>query len=302
MPEPSVPATPISPAAGPSGTTPLLPHGLPHGLPHDLPHPHRSYKYYDLVMAAFVTVLLCSNMIGPGKSCGVSLPFPVPQFSTTGLAWSTVLVFGAGNIFFPISYIFGDVLTEVYGYARSRKVIWAGFGAMLFYVLMSQVVIHLPVNPNEPFNKVMQPAIETCFGAGPRIVGASILAFWLGDFANSYVLAKMKIWTGGRYLWTRTIGSTIVGQAVDSMVFYPLAFASIEPLAKSMGIQLPAFLQGGWSQATVLSVVTFNWIFKVCVEIVFTPVTYAICGFLKRAENEDYFDRSTNFTPFSLED
>lgn len=265
------------------------------------PH-HRSYKYYDLVMAAFVTVLLCSNMIGPGKSCAVNLPFSIPQITANGFVWSAVLVFGAGNIFFPISYIFGDVLTEVYGYARSRKVIWAGFGAMLFYVLMSQVVINLPVNPNEPFNKIMQPAIETCFGAGPRIVGASVLAFWLGDFSNSYVLAKMKVWTRGRFLWTRTIGSTIVGQAVDSLVFYPLAFASIEPLAKSMGISLPAFLQGGWSKDTLISIVVFNWIFKVSVEVLLTPITYAICNYLKKAEQEDFYDVGTDFTPFSLKD
>ncbi|MCG3122193.1 MAG: hypothetical protein GIKADHBN_00574 [Phycisphaerales bacterium] len=249
--------------------------------------PRRTYRYYDLVMAGFVTVLLCSNLIGPGKSCAVTL------------AGFTV-VFGAGNIFFPFSYIFGDVLTEVYGYARARKVIWAGFGAMLFYVLMSQVVIHLPVNPDEPFNQVMQPAIETVFGAGPRIIAASIFAFWLGDFANSYVLAKMKVFTRGRFLWMRTIGSTIVGQGVDSIVFYPLAFASIEPLFGKEN--LPAFLQGGWAMKTILGVATFNWIFKVCVEVVMTPATYAICNFLKKAEHEDYYDTNTNFTPFSLKD
>jgi len=231
----------------------------------------RHYKYYDLVMAAFVVVLLCSNMIGPGKVCQVSL-----------LGWA--LTFGAGNIFFPISYIFGDVLTEVYGYARSRKVIWAGFGAMLFYVLMSTVVIYLPTKTDEPYNKIIQPALETCFGNGWRIVAASMLAFWLGDFANSFVLAKMKIMTRGRFLWTRTIGSTIVGQGVDSLVFYPIAFGGL------------------WTTESLMQIVAFNWFFKVMIEVVMTPATYAIVGFLKRAEGEDYYDTQTNFTPFSLRD
>lgn len=252
----------------------------------------RHYRYYDLFMAGFVTVLLCSNMIGPGKTCVVTLPL---------LGWT--LVFGAGNIFFPISYIFGDVLTEVYGYARARKVIWAGFGAMLFYVLMSQVVIRLPAAPDEPFNRVIQPALETVFGAGWRVVGASILAFWVGDFVNSYVLAKMKVWTGGRFLWTRTIGSTIAGQGVDSLIFYPVAFGNPAWLLGLLGLETPAFLtHGTWTADTMLRVVAFNWGFKVLVEAVFTPITYLVVGWLKRAENEDYFDRQTNFTPFSLED
>jgi uncharacterized integral membrane protein (TIGR00697 family) len=233
--------------------------------------PRREYRYYDLQMAAFVTVLLCSNLIGPGKSCALRvLGFP--------------LVFGAGNLFFPISYIFGDVLTEVYGYARSRRVIWAGFGALVFATVMGQVIIHMPPNPEEPFNKVMQPSLEVMFGNGPRIIAASILAFWAGDFANSFVLANLKILTNGKHLWTRTVGSTVVGQAVDSVIFYPVAFASI------------------WTAETVVRVMIFNWLFKVAVEVVFTPLTYAIVGFLKRAEGEDYFDVGTSFTPFSLRD
>lgn len=231
----------------------------------------RHYKYFDLIMASFVAVLLCSNMIGPGKSCLVT----IAGFS---------LVFGAGNLFFPISYIFGDVLTEVYGYARARKVIWAGFGAMVFYVLMSQIVIAMPVNPAEPFNERLQPALEVCFGASWRIVSASILAFWVGDFVNSFVLAKMKLLTGGRWLWTRTIGSTFVGQFVDSAIFYPLAFAGV------------------WEAETIASVVLFNWLLKVAVEVCFTPLTYLVVGWLKRVEQEDYFDAHTNFTPFSLVD
>lgn len=231
----------------------------------------RHYKYFDLIMASFVAVLLCSNMIGPGKSCLVT----IAGFS---------LVFGAGNLFFPISYIFGDVLTEVYGYARARKVIWAGFGAMVFYVVMSQIVIAMPVNPAEPFNERLQPALEVCFGASWRIVSASILAFWVGDFVNSFVLAKMKLLTGGRWLWTRTIGSTFVGQFVDSAIFYPLAFAGV------------------WEAETIASVVLFNWLLKVAVEVCFTPLTYLVVGWLKRVEQEDYFDAHTNFTPFSLVD
>ncbi len=230
----------------------------------------RSYRYFDLIMAAFVTVLLCSNMIGPGKSCRIDV-FDHP------------LVFGAGNVFFPIAYIFGDVLTEVYGYAHARKVIWAGFGAMLFATLMSQVVLRLPVNPAEPYNAVIQPAIEVVFGNTWRIVAASILAFWAGDFVNSYVLARMKVRTQGRFLWMRTIGSTIAGQGVDSLLFYPVAFAGL------------------WSAETMLRVVTFNWLFKIGVEVVLTPATYAIVGFLKRAEQEDFYDRNTDFTPFKLD-
>jgi uncharacterized integral membrane protein (TIGR00697 family) len=231
----------------------------------------RPYKYYDLLMAAFVTILLCSNMIGPGKSCRIDL---------LGLP----LIFGAGNLFFPISYIFGDVLTEVYGYARSRRMIWAGFAALAFATVMAQVIIRLPPNPDEPYNALMQPALVVMFGNGPRIVAASVMAFWAGDFANSFVLAKLKILTQGKYLWTRTIGSTIVGQAVDSIIFYPVAFASI------------------WTASTVVHVMLFNWVFKVGVEVVLTPATYAIVGALKRAEGVDHFDIGTKFTPFSLKD
>jgi hypothetical protein len=225
----------------------------------------QQYRYYDLLTAAFVTVLLCSNLIGPGKVCEVA-----------------GFTFGAGNIFFPLTYIFGDVLTEVYGYARARRVIWIGFVAMLFASLMAFVVINLPPSPHEPFNKVLQPALEVALGGTFRIVMASLLAFWIGDFVNSYLLAKLKVRTEGRFLWMRTIGSTIVGQGVDSVIFYPLAFAGI------------------WSGDVLWTVVVFNWWFKVGVEVVMTPVTYAVVGYLKRAEAEDFYDRGTNFTPFSL--
>lgn len=227
---------------------------------------HRSdYRCYDLVMAGFVTVLLCSNLIGPGKVCNLF-----------GLA------FGAGNLFFPISYIFGDILTEVYGYARARRVIWAGFGAMVFAAVMGLFVVHMPADPAEPFNATIQPALEVVFGSTWRIVVGSILAFWAGDFANSYVLAKMKLLTGGKLLWTRTIGSTLVGQTVDSTIFYPLAFAGV------------------WSSDKMIEVVLFNIAFKVGVEALFTPLTYLIVNYLKRVENEDFYDRDTKFTPFAL--
>jgi queuosine precursor transporter len=227
------------------------------------------YRYYDLLLGSFVAVLLCSNLIGAGKT--VPLPF-VP-------GWA----FGAANLFFPISYIFGDVLTEVYGYARSRRAIWAGFASMAFAATMSSVVIALPPYAGEPFNRQLQPALALVFGNTWRITAASLTAFWVGDFVNSYVLAKMKIWTKGRHLWTRTVGSTIAGQLVDSVVFYPLAFAGI------------------WQSGTLMRAVTFNWLFKVAVEVVFTPLTYLIVNGLKRAERVDFYDVGTNFTPFSLE-
>lgn len=227
----------------------------------------RHYKYYDLVMAAFVTVLLCSNIIGPGKVCQI---------------WG--FSFGAGNLFFPISYIFGDILTEVYGYARARKVIWAGFGAMFFATIMSQVVLSMPADPTVAYNAVIDPALHTVFGNTWRIVAGSMLAFWAGDFMNSYVLARMKVWTSGRMLWARTIGSTMVGQAVDSLIFYPVAFWGI------------------WDPSTMLSVIAANYAIKVTWEAINTPFTYAIVGALKRAEGEDWYDRNTDFTPFSLKD
>jgi len=222
----------------------------------------RLYKYYDLVMALFVTVLLCSNVIGAAKVCTV---------------WG--FTFGAGVLFFPISYIFNDVLTEVYGYARARKVVWAGFGAIVFASFMSWVVLTLP--PAIGWND--QRAYETVFGQTPRIVFASLAAFFVGEFANSYVLAKMKILTSGRFLWSRTIGSTIVGEGVDSLVFYPLAFLGV------------------WENRLVLTVMVSNYIIKVLWEAIVTPFTYRVVGFLKRAEQEDYYDIDTDFTPFSIE-
>ena len=227
----------------------------------------QKFRYYDLVMVAFVTVLVCSNLIGPAKISQIDLPL------------LGVVTFGAGVLFFPISYVFGDILTEVYGYARARKVIWAGFGALAFASLMAAIVVALPP---APFWK-HQGAYEVAFGSTWRIVCASIFAYMCGEFVNSFVLAKMKIWTKGKYLWTRTIGSTIFGEAVDSALFYPLAFygTGIIPNEHLPTVMLAQFL------------------IKTFVEIVFTPFTYKMVSVLKKAENVDHYDYDTNFTPFS---
>ncbi|MFZ6773395.1 queuosine precursor transporter [Undibacterium sp. SXout7W] len=227
------------------------------------------YKYYDFVMAAFVTVLLCSNLIGAAKAAQVTLPL------------LGTVTFGAGVLFFPISYIFGDVLTEVYGYGRDRRVIWAGFGALVFAALMSVVVLSL-TPAADPFNREYQTHLDAVFGNTPRIILGSVTAFWCGSFVNSYVLAKMKIATSGKYLWTRTIGSTICGELVDSSLFYIIAFYGI------------------WSDKQLVTVMIAQYILKTGWEVVMTPFTYKVVAFLKRKENEDYYDRDTNFSPFKL--
>ncbi len=228
----------------------------------------RQYKYFDLIMAAFVAVLLCSNLIGVQKVSYVNLPI-IGEY-----------IYGAGVLFFPISYFFGDILTEVYGYKRSRRVIWAGFGAMAFASLMSFIVTSLPAARTMSIES--QSAVNMMFGQTWRIVLASLSAFWLGEFANSIVLAKLKIFTEGKYLWTRTIGSTAVGEAVDSLIFYPLAFL------------------GSWSTEQVVSVMIGNYFIKVMWEVLATPLTYKVVNFLKRVEHEDYYDRDTDFNPFTL--
>lgn len=230
----------------------------------------RKFKYFDLIMAAFVTVLLCSNLIGVQKVSYIQLPFMDEPY-----------IYGAGVLFFPISYLFGDILTEVYGYKRSRRVIWAGFGALIFASLMAWIVTSLP--PSRTMSAEQQAAVDMIFGQTWRIVLASLLAFWAGEFANSFVLAKMKVRTEGKHLWARTIGSTIAGEAVDSIIFYPLAFL------------------GSWSNEQVVGVTIGNYFVKVLWEVVATPVTYRLVAFLKRVEHEDYFDRDTDFNPFTLE-
>jgi uncharacterized integral membrane protein (TIGR00697 family) len=229
----------------------------------------KSYRYYDFVMAAFVTVLLCSNFIGAAKQATVDLPL------------LGAVTFGAGVLFFPISYIFGDILTEVYGYGRDRRVVWAGFGALAFASIMAWVVISLPPASSD-FMKTYQANLEGVFGNSWRIALGSMIAFWCGSFANSYTLAKMKIWTQGRWLWSRTIGSTLVGELIDSALFYFIAFYGI------------------WATGDLVKIVIAQYILKTTWEIVMTPVTYRVVAFLKRAENEDHYDRGTNFTPFSL--
>ena len=229
----------------------------------------KTYRYYDLIMAAFVTVLLCSNLIGVHKVSVVHLPFYGDY------------IYGAGVLFFPISYLFGDILTEVYGYARSRKVIWAGFGALIFASLMAFTVTLLPTASTMEPEK--QRALEMIFGQTPRIVAASLLAFWLGEFVNSFVLAKMKLLTKGKFMWLRTIGSTIFGEIADSLIFYPVAFYGI------------------WSNEQLISVMIGNYFIKVLWEVLATPFTYIIVGFLKKKENEDFYDKDTDFNPFSLE-
>jgi len=227
----------------------------------------KTYRYYDLILGAYVCVLLCANLIGAAKVSVVTLPWLGPR------------TYMAGVLFFPISYLFGDILTEVYGYARDRRVVWSGFGALAFAALMSAVVVHLP--PAD-FWVSRQGAVEQMFGNTPRIICASIIAFWCGSFVNSYVLAKMKIWTSGRWLWTRLIGSTVCGELVDTALFYSIAFGGL------------------WKNSDLIQVALDQYVLKSLWEVIAVPLTYRVVAFLKRAEQEDYYDRHTNFTPFSL--
>ena len=217
------------------------------------------FRYYDYVMAAFCVILVLSNVVGAAK------------VATLG-----GLTFGAGILFFPLSYVIGDVLTEIYGYARARRVIWAGFAATFFAAVMCWVIVAMPPAPGWEGQEVY----EAAFGQVWRIVGASMIAFWAGEFVNSYVLARMKLWTGGKHLWSRTIGSTVFGQGIDSLIFYPLAFLGV------------------WTTEQVLIVMATNWGLKVLWEVVLTPVTYAVVGFLKKREGVDVYDEGTDFTPF----
>jgi hypothetical protein len=220
-------------------------------------------------MAAFVAVLLCSNLIGVHKVSSINLPFYGEY------------IYGAGVLFFPISYLFNDIMTEVYGFARSRRAVWMGFAALAFASLMSYVVTALPAAPTMPAEQ--QSAVNFIFGQTARITLASLIAFWAGEFVNSFVLAKVKILTEGKFLWVRTIGSTFAGEFVDSIIFYPIAFL------------------GTWSNEQVVSVMIGNYFLKVFWEILATPFTYWIVNFLKRAEHEDFYDRDTDFNPFTLE-
>jgi hypothetical protein len=250
----------------------------------------RPYKYYDGVMALFVTALLTSNIASSAKlvDWGVSL-------------WGLRLAFDAGTLLFPVSYIFGDILTEVYGYKRTRRVIWVGFACAALMGATFWLVSRLPGDPAWGAYVAEQIPGAAGSGAAPQEVGqaaydailggvssgaiiiASLLAYFAGEFSNSYVLARMKVLTAGRYLWARTIGSTLVGQAVDTTVFAVTATV--------LGVFPPSALWG---------LIAANYIFKVGVEVLFTPATYGIVNFLKRAEQEDYYDVDTDFNPFAL--
>jgi uncharacterized integral membrane protein (TIGR00697 family) len=220
-------------------------------------------------MAAFVAVILCSNLIGVHKVSHVQLPFYGEY------------IYGAGVLFFPISYLFGDILTEVYGYKRSRRVIWAGFGALIFASLMAFVVSSLPAA--KTMSAEQQSAVNLIFGQTPRIVLASLCGFWAGEFVNSFIIAKIKVLTEGRFLWVRTIASTILGEIADSALFYPIAFFGI------------------WSNEQLVSVMIGNYFIKVLWEAAATPFTYVIVNWLKKTEHEDYYDRDTDFNPFTIE-
>jgi len=231
--------------------------------------PRRHHRYYDLILAAFVVVLLCSNFIGAGKAATLDLPF----FGS--------VTFGAGILFFPIAYFFGDILTEVYGYAYDRRAVWAGFASLAFAAIMAQLVIALPVAPGS-YMANYQQGMETVFGNSWRVALASMIAFCCGSFVNSYTLAKMKILTQGRHLWMRTIGSTACGELVDSSLFYMLAFYGLWPINE------------------VLAVAASQYVLKTAWEVLATPLTYWVIGFLKCKENQDHYDIHTDFTPFKL--
>ncbi len=225
----------------------------------------KSFKYFDLILAAFAVTLVVSNIASTKLA---TLNFPLIRTA-----------FDGGTFLFPLTYIFGDVLTEVYGYKRARRAIWFGLFANLFTALILAGVTLLPSSPdgfaNAEFGKI--------FGFVPQIVLASTVAFFVGEFLNSYVLAKLKIFTQGKMLWTRTIGSTLVGQAADTIIFSVIAF----------GIG-----QSAVPRDVLWGIIAFNYIYKVALEVILTPVTYAAVRTLKRAEQEDYYDTGTNFSPF----
>ncbi|MDX1993917.1 MAG: queuosine precursor transporter [bacterium] len=232
----------------------------------------KQYRYYDFVMAGFVTVLLLSNLLSSAKiiDLGVSIG-------------PLALIFDAGTLVFPISYIFGDILTEVYGYKRSRRVIWTGFAATALMGFFIWLAGQLPGEAAWQ-SYAGQSAYDVILGGISGLIVASLAAYWLGEFTNSYVLARMKVATSGRWLWARTITSTLFGQGVDTVVFFAIATL--------LGVFPPELL---------VSLVVTNYIFKVAIEVFFTPLTLQIVTALKRAENEDYYDYNTAFNPFSLD-
>jgi uncharacterized integral membrane protein (TIGR00697 family) len=226
-----------------------------------LERPPHSFRYYDIIIAFYVTVQLASNFVAAGKIANVG-----------------GFTFGAGILVFPFGYIFADILTEVYGYSGARRAVWLGFATQLLMSLIAWMVVAFPPDATWGF----QSEWATVFGSTPRIVAASLVAFWCGELANSFVLSRMKILTSGRWLWTRTIGSTLVGQFVDSLVFYPLAFV------------------GQWEPNLIGKVLVTNFLLKVAVEVVATPWTYFVVGWLKRRENYDAYDYGVDYNPFHV--
>ncbi len=247
----------------------------------------RSYKYLDIITVAFAIVLILSNIIGSQKLTQILIPLP-ETISTLLSSWNWTVINGAlalsfstGLYFFPMSYLSGDVLTEVYGYDRSRRVIWIGFSSLVLTNIMIQIVLKSPPDPNWK----LQAAFEQVFQSGLRISAASMLAYFCGEFVNSYTLAKMKVFNEGKFLPLRLIGSTVAGEFVDTMIFYPLAF-----------IGLP-----GFTTQMIINIMIVNYIFKVLWEVVAYPGTRLLIKFLKKHEHEDYYDYKTDFNPFHLQ-
>lgn len=218
----------------------------------------KRYQYFDLLMTFFVAILLISNI------------------ASTKIVQFGPFTFDGGTLIFPLSYIFGDVLTEVYGYKKNKRAIWSGFFCAFIMSLILMIIVTLPPAPDWPWNE----AFANIIGLTPRIVLASLLAFWVGNFSNSYIMAKLKIAMNGKMLWLRMISSTIAGEALDTMIFIFVAFWGVLP------------------NDLLLTIFISNYIFKCGVEILFTPITYKVVNFLKKRENEDYYDKNTNFNPF----
>jgi len=228
-----------------------------------------TFKHYELLVHVYVVLLLISNLVGPKPT----------DFGTLHVyRWSWHFIFSGAQLLFPITYIFSDIFTEVYGYGGSRRAIWIAFLANVLMGFFALFMVWLPAAPDWP--KENQRAFEIVFGATTRGILASLAAFWVGEFVNSYVMARMKLWTGGRWLWTRTLGSTVAGQAVDSLVVTFGLFA----------FTLPA--------KTILVMAISGYVFKVLYEAAVTPLTYAAVAFLKREEGVDVYDEGTNFSPF----
>lgn len=234
---------------------------IPPALAPSAPRPLKDFRYYDLLVHAFVVILLVSNLVAQK------------------LVKLGPLTLSCAQLLFPITYIFGDVFTEVYGYAGSRRAIWIGFGASGLMAFMGMVTVALPPHPDWH----NQESFAIVFGFVPRIVISSLIAFWAGEFANSFVMSKMKLLTAGKYLWTRTVGSTMVGQGVNTVIVMTLAFGGTAPAR------------------TIVNVIISGYLAKVTYEILATPMTYAIVNFLKRNEGVDTFDRGVSFSPFKAD-